>query len=115
MRWNPASCPLENNHGEPDNLIKWLRKLPKTIALERNVQFRHDGRVYPLRLCAIRKSRLATEEARKKARQAAAKGGHEIQSETLEYAEFVMVLCSADWRSVSMEAALNLYRGRWQV
>lgn len=115
VRWNPASFPLENTHAEADDMLKWLRKLPKTIALERNVQFRHEGRVYPLRLCAIRKSRLATEEARKKARQAAAKGGHEIQPETLEYAEFVMVLCSADWRSVSVEAALNLYRGRWQV
>ena len=115
VRWNPASLPLENTRGDADDMLDWLRKLPKTAARERNVQFRHEGRVYPLRLCAIRKSRLATEEACKKARQASAKGGHEIQAETLEYAGFVMVLCSADPRSVSMEAALNLYRGRWQV
>jgi transposase len=68
-----------------------------------------------LRLCAIRKSRLATEAARKKAREKAKKKGNEIQPETLEYAEYVMVLCSADWRFVSMESALDLYRGRWQV
>jgi hypothetical protein len=115
VRWNPASFPLVNTHGELDDQLKWLRKLPKTSALERNVRYRHKGRVYSLRLCAIRKSRLATEEARKKARQAAAKGGHEIQSETLEFTEFVMVLCSVDWRSASLEAALHFYRGRWQV
>ena len=115
VRWNPASFPLENSNGVADDMLKWLRKLPKTVARERNVQFRHEGRIYPMRLCATRKGRLATETARKKAQKAAKKNGHEIQAETLEYAEYVMVLCSADWRSVSLDSALNLYRGRWQV
>jgi hypothetical protein len=115
VRWNPASFPLENSNGAADEMLKWLRKLPKTVARERNVQFRHEGRIYPMRLCAMRKGRLATEAARKKARKKAKKNGHEIQAETLEYAEYVMVLCSADWRSVSLDSALNLYRGRWQV
>lgn len=115
VRWNPASFPLENSNGEPDDMLKWLRKLPKKAASERNVQFNHEGRTYKVRLCAIRKSRLATEAARKKARKKAKKKGNEIQPETLEYAEYVMVLCSADWRFVSRESALDLYRGRWQV
>lgn len=115
VRWNPACFPLENCNGQADNMLKWLRKLPKTAASERNVQFRHEGRIYALRLCAIKKSRLATEAARKKARKKSKKNGHEIQPETLEYAEYVMVLCSADKRFVSMESALDLYRGRWQV
>lgn len=115
VRWNPASFPLEKADGVADDMLKWLRKLPKTVACERNVQFRHGGRIYPMRLCAIRKGRLATEAARKKARKATKKKGHEIQNETLEYAEYVMVICSADWRSVSLDSALNLYRGRWQV
>jgi hypothetical protein len=38
------------------------------------------------------KSRLATEAAREKARGNSKKKGHEIQPETLEYAEYLMVL-----------------------
>jgi len=115
VRWNPASFPIENRRGVADDMLKWQRQLPKTAAGERNVQFRHEGGIYRLRLCAIRKSRLAAETAREKARRVAKKKGYEIQSETLEYAEYVMVLCSADRRSVSLDSALGLYRGRWQV
>lgn len=115
VRWNPASFPLETPDGEADDMLGWLCKLPKTMPRERNIQFRYDGRIYQMRLCAIRKSRLATEEARKKARQTAAKKGRSIQDETLEYAEYVMVLCSASNRKVPLESALDVYRGRWQV
>jgi uncharacterized protein YegP (UPF0339 family) len=115
VRWNPASFPLETSNGKVDDMLRWLRKLPPTVASERNVQFRHEGRIYPLRLCAIRKSQLATEAARKKAREKAKRKGNEIQPETLEYAEYVMVLCSANRQTVSVEEALYLYRGRWQV
>lgn len=115
VRWNPSAFPLENLEDKADDMLKWLGKLPKTTARERTVQFRCNGRVYQLRLCAMRKSRLATEAARKKAQQAAAKKAREIQEETLEYAEYVMVLCSASSRKVPLESALEVYRGRWQV
>jgi hypothetical protein len=115
VRWNPAAFPLEDGKGKPDNMLGWLRKLPKTVPRERDVQFRHEGRIYPLRLCAIRKSRLATEAARKKSREKARKNGSEIQPETLEYAEYVMVLCSADRQFAAVESALDVYRGRWQI
>lgn len=115
VRWNPASFPLENKTGKVDDMLKWLRKLPQTTSCERNVQFRHEGRIYSVRLCAIRKSRLATEAARKKACENSKKKGYEIQPETLEYAEYVMVLCSADWRFASADSILGLYRGRWQI
>jgi hypothetical protein len=115
VRWNPAAFPLEGRKGKPDNMLGWLRKLPKTVPKERAVQFRHEGRIYPLRLCAIRKSRLATEAARKKSREKARKNGSEIQPETLEYAEYVMVLCSADRQFAAVESALDAYRGRWQI
>jgi hypothetical protein len=115
VRWNPAAFPLENSRQETDNMLGWLRKLPKTAAREKNVRFRHEGRLYAMRLCAMRKSRLATEEARKKAEQSAAKKGREIQDDTLEYAEYVMVLCSADRQAVPLRTALEVYRGRWQV
>jgi hypothetical protein len=90
VRWNSSSFPLENRDGSQNNMLEWLRQLPETPAREKDVQFRHEGRIYPMRLC-------------------------EVQAETLEYAEFIMVLCSAEAKSLPLESALELYRGRWQV
>ncbi len=115
VRWNPAAFPLERAEGGKQDVLPWLRRLPKTAARERDVFFRHDGRLHPMRLCAVRKSRLAAERAREKVRRDAAENGRTLRGETLEYAEFVMVLCSADRAAVPLEAALGLYRGRWQV
>ena len=115
VRWNQGAFPLENVNGTPTNMLNWLRKLPKSEAREKNVQFRYEGRVYPMRLCAIRKGQLATQAAHKKLRRSAQKHGYETQPETLEYAQYVMVLCSADKQSVPLNSALILYRGRWQV
>jgi len=115
VRWNPAGFPLEDNHGKPATMLQWLRRLPPRSARECKVWFQHQGKRRALRLCAIRKSRMATEAARRKARQTAKDRGRTIQDETLEYAEFILVLCSAEPARLSCFAALELYRGRWQV
>lgn len=115
VRWNPAAFPLEDANEKVSGMQAWLRRLPLTAARERTVWFRHEDRRYQLRLCAVRKGRMATEAAREKARRNARDRGREIQPETLEYAEYVMVLCSASAKSVSLDSALGLYRGRWQV
>ena len=115
VRWNPSGFPLEDSKGKASNMLAWLNGLPVKASAERKVWFKHDGKRYELRLCAIRKSRTAAEAARVKARKAAKDRGSSIQEETLEYAAFVMVLCSAGKEMISRDAVLGLYRGRWQV
>lgn len=115
VRWNPAAFPLQDGHGRTDDMLRWLRTLPARAAKERAVWFSHGGKRHPMRLCAVRKSRLATEAAQRKAREKAKDRKREIQPETLEYAGYVMVLCSADKARLPLTAALGLYRGRWQV
>jgi hypothetical protein len=115
VRWNPAGFPLEDRKGTSTTMLEWLHRLPPRTAKECEVWFKHQGKRYALRLCAIRKSRTATEIARKKARISAKEKKRNIQDETLQYAEFVMVLCSASNEKVSCATALGLYRGRWQV
>jgi hypothetical protein len=115
VRWNPASLPMETSAGRPTNLLRWLRRLPAHGSREKKVWIRHDGRRYALRLCAIRKSRLAAEAARKKATAEARKDGRRIRNETLLYADYVMVLCSMRRSKLHRDAALIFYRGRWQI
>ena len=115
VRWNPASLPLETASGRSSDMLSWLRRLPLNGAREREAWISHGGKKYRLRLCAVRKSRLATQAACEKARRKARDRGRNIQPETLEYAGYVMVLCSAPKATVPLKSALELYRGRWQV
>lgn len=115
VRWNPASFPLETRAGRPVDALKWLRSLPGHSSGERAVWFTWGERRFKLRLCALRKGRLAAEEARRKARIKARDRGREIRPETLEYAGYVMVLCSPPAARLPRDGALGLYRGRWQV
>jgi hypothetical protein len=115
VRWNAASFPLEDRLERTTDMRSWLRKLPVKKSAQCKVWFRHEGKRHELRLCAMRKSRQATENAQRKARANAKDRGSEVQPETLEYAQYVMVLCSADETLISADAVLGMYRGRWQV
>lgn len=115
VRWNTAGFPLQDAQGRAADMRHWLKQLPIRGHREKEVWFVHKGHRRKLRLCAMRKSRLATQAAQQKARDEAAGRGTAIQPQTLEYAGYVMVLCSAEKTRVSTAAALGVYRGRWQV
>jgi hypothetical protein len=115
VRWNPGIFPLENRQGHALHILPRLRALDDHQVGEWPVQFVDDNKVYPLRLCAVRKSRLAAERARKKALRKAQKNGTQAQAEALELAGYVLVLTSVDPKMLPTKAVLELYRGRWQI
>lgn len=78
------------------------------------MQFEFEGKIYALRLCAMRKSKLATERARQKVKEKARQHGREAQEEALKLAEFILVLTSLP-KKFSAAQVLELYRSRWQV
>jgi hypothetical protein len=65
MRWHVTALPLQDPHGRPLDLLLRVRELVKHMAQDWNVQFFYQGKVCRLRLCALRKNRLATERARR--------------------------------------------------
>lgn len=115
VRWNPASFPLEDSKGKSLEVLSWLRRLPKQGAREKAVWFTYQGQRHQLRLCALRKGRQATQRAQERAQAKAVHRGRNIEPQTLEYAHYVMVLCSAPAESLPVSQVLELYRGRWQV
>ena len=115
VRWNPPCFPLERSCSASSSLLEWLKRLPARASRECPVWFRNDDRRYQLRLCAVRKSRLATERAQQKLLKAARERGYQVREDNLEYARYVMVLCSAPADMLPCHSALELYRGRWQV
>lgn len=114
MRWHPKAFPVQAVGGKSFDLLGRLRRLHKHSAAEWKVQFVCQQRVYYLRLCAVRKSRLAAERARRRTLNDAKAGSYQASTESLELAEYILVLSSLP-AEFSPSQVLELYRCRWQI
>jgi hypothetical protein len=115
VRWNSFSFPLETGDGKPFEALKELSKLPKRGAREWMVSFRHGGKKYTGRLCAIRKNAVATARAQEKLRQKASKKQKKPDEEALKLAAFVLVFTTLSRDVLDTQEVLELYRVRWQI
>jgi hypothetical protein len=115
VRWNSFSFPLETEKGTPFAALKEMNKLPKRGTREWGVWFTHQGKRYRGRLCAIRKSAVATVRAQEKMRRQARKKQKQVDEEALKLAEFIMVFTTVPAEALSTEEVLELYRVRWQI
>lgn len=115
VRWNSFSFPLETEKGTPFAALKEMNKLPKRGAREWAVWFAHRGKRYRGRLCAIRKSAMATVRAQEKMRRQARKKQKQVDEQALKLAEFIMVFTTVPAEELSTEEVLELYRVRWQI
>lgn len=113
VRWNPALFPLTHAQGRKLDLLASLRSLGERQTGSWLVSFQWSGRTYKLRLCAVRKTKLAAEKALQRAKRKAQKNGTEAQADALELTAYVLVLSSDT--TLEARAVLELYRGRWQV
>ena len=97
------------------DLLSRLRALPLGQLGEWNAVFQHKDKAYPVRICSIRKSREAAERAQRKVREKArCHGSKDVQPESLELAQYILVLTTLPAR-YSCREVLDLYRCRWQV
>jgi hypothetical protein len=116
VRLNSTSFPLLEAAGASAfELLPHLRDLPGHQTGEWPVRFRAAGHLWSARLCAIRKSQHAAERAKRKILQQASRKQTHVWPETLEFAEYVYVLCSLPTTVLDAGAVLDLYRARWQI
>lgn len=114
MRWHPKVFPVQAFKGRIFELLPHLRGLSKHSPEEWKVQFRFNERFYYLRLCAVRKSQVAAERARRKVQDKAKLDGRQPSAESLELAEYILVLSSLPPEFTRCQV-LELYRCRWQI
>jgi hypothetical protein len=114
VRLNRTNFPLLDKVGNRVDLLVLLRGLVNHQPGEWSVSFDAYGRRYPARLCAIRKSVAATERTRARLVKEARKRQRQLQPETLEVAEYTMVLTTLS-KDIEKEQILELYRSRWQI
>jgi hypothetical protein len=115
IRWNPHSFPLENEDGTRCEILPFLRSFKDKQPGEKTVWFTAGSECFKMRLCALRKSRTATQLAQKKRLQEAKRKGNTLREHTLELAAYVLIITSAEEEKLSRAEVLELYRGRWQI
>jgi len=115
VRWNSFSFPLETADGKAFQALKEMNKLPKRGAGEWAVSFTHGGKRQVGRLCAIRKSAVATVRTQEKLLRQACKKQKQANDEALKLAEFIMVFTTVSQPELSTAEVLELYRVRWQI
>jgi DDE family transposase len=115
VRLNSNSFPLLNAEGKPLELLATLRSLKGHDPQAWPVRFQSKGREYAARLCAVRKSARAAQDAKERLLRVARKKGKVVREETLELAEYIFVLATPGLDALTAAQVLELYRARWQV
>src|SRR5882672_10372870 len=112
-KWKGARW--RDKNGQPIDFLAMLRaaksgRIDRPIFVERK-----GGPNLALRLVAIRKPEKAAAEARRKARRDAQREGYRVSKETIEAADWVILLTSLPPDAFSTDDVLDLYRLRWRI
>ncbi len=115
MRLSLHNFPLEDEAGEAFSPLESLQSLAVGETWERPVRFVWRKKAYAARLCVLRKSQAATEQALRKIRRKAGKSSQKAGTAALSSAPFVIVLTSLPQAQWTTAQVLETYRCRWQV
>lgn len=100
----------------PLDLIAELRAARARGLIDRPIWIkRKGGAPLAVRLIAVKKPAEAAAETRRKARRAAQREGHTISKQTLEAADWVILVTSLVPDEFATEDVLALYRLRWRI
>jgi Transposase DDE domain len=112
VRHQIPNFPLLDSQGRDFEVLSALRGLHQHEPGSWKVRFQYQDRTWAVWLHAVRKSAAAAQRAKETLRK---EHGADVQAQTLELGEYVVVLTSLNPKAVSATAVLGLYRGRWQI
>jgi hypothetical protein len=116
VRLNQGAVLLQDAKGHSVDLLARLQTLKQAGQVGSWTMFlKDDSGPVGGRVCAIRKSRTAIEQAQRKIRQKAREESRQVNPETLEYAKFVVVFSTFPETEFSAKEVLEWYRLRWQI
>jgi len=116
VRLNQGAVLLQDASGRRLELLPKLQRLTKSGQVGSWKVFLEDesGAVAG-RVCAIRKTRRAIEQAHRKIKEKARDESRQVNPQTLEYAKFVTVFSTFPEGEFSAREVLEWYRLRWQI
>ena len=102
--------------GRPLDVIAALREAAPHGRLDRPIWLRRKGKpALRLRLTAVKRAPAAAEAARRQARRAAQQEGYTLSKESLEAADWILIVTSLGAQAFSIDDILALYRLRWRI
>jgi hypothetical protein len=105
-----------DDDGEPLNLIGEFKKARDRGLIDRPIRIaRKNGKPIALRLIAAKLPPQAAEAARRRARRTAKRRGFTVRAETLEAADWVILVTSLPLEAFPALDVLSLYRLRWRI
>lgn len=114
IRYAPQQLTLVTEQGEKFNLAGELWETEGNLYT-RPVRMKKDSQERELYLHCFRLPAEKAAEVRRKKKAKAKSDGRVLRKETLEYAEWVMILTSLVPTEVSAEQIGQMYRLRWQI
>jgi hypothetical protein len=116
VRWNVPVFPLENEARQPWLPLAALRGLRAGEVRQWPARFVAEGQRHDVWLCALRKSALAAERAQRKAQAKARRNqSRQPDAQSLELAQYILVVTSVAPTICPAHDILELYRCRWQI
>ena len=116
VRLTQGAVLLQDAKGHPVDLLSRLQTLKQPGQVGRWKLFlKDDDGPVAGRVCAIRKSRTAIEQAQRKIKQKAREESRPVNPQTLQYAKFVVVFTTFPEAEFSAREVLQWYRLRWQI
>jgi hypothetical protein len=101
--------------GNAIDIVAELRDATVDLV-DRPIWIKHKGgSLLSVRLVAIRKPQQAAVEARRKARREAQRGGHTVSQQTLDAADWVILITSLKPEDFTTDDVVALYRLRWRI
>jgi hypothetical protein len=120
VRMNLVTLPLLDATGEQLDVLGCVRRLRVGQAASWpaavRIKAKRGGQAEEViagRLCAVRKSAAATQKSRQRVRRESQRNGTQLQPQTLEAAEFILIFTTD--LELGAEQILELYRLRWQI
>ena len=115
VRFGWQNLPLWSTENRRFNLLAHLRRLHATVPGDWPVLVRDGSQWVAGRVCAVKRSRQAAEQARRRVQRAAQKHSAKVLAQTLDAAGYVFVFTTQPQAALGPGKALEFYRGRWQI
>jgi hypothetical protein len=116
VRLNQGAVLLQDAKGHPIDLLPRLQTLKQPGQVGHwNVFLKDEDGPVRGRICALRKTCFAIEQAHRKIKAKAREESRSVNPETLEYAKFVVVFTTFPEEEFSATEVLEWYRLRWQI
>lgn len=115
VRFGWQNLPLWSSPHRRFDLLAHLRRLHGTALGDWAAFVREGTALMAGRVCGVKRSRQAAEQARRRVRRAAQKQGSTVLPQSLEAAGYVFVFTTLPPATLGAAQTLEFYRGRWQV